>query len=151
MGVIFSLSVVRVLCKHSTFAATPGDRRERGIWRRRDGPAPTRLVADARGVKSGVTGTGGDSQWLSMQSHKESYMYLFKKKGNGCQFNANQQVTDRLAVVASCLHWVVAIGTSGKEQLERTKREIVKGMSFLTRRQKACQAGGLFLGRMGCC
>ena len=57
MGVIFSLSVVHMLFKPSTFAATPSDRRERGVWRRRDGPAPTRLAADARGVKSGATGT----------------------------------------------------------------------------------------------
>ena len=40
------------------------------------------------------------SQRLSMQSHKESYS--FKKKGNECQFKANQQVTDRLMVVACC-------------------------------------------------
>ena len=151
MGVIFSLSVVHVLFKPSTFAATPGDGRERGVWRRQDGPAPTRLAAEQEELKVVRQGQEETSQWLSVQSHNESYMYLFKKKGNGCQFNANQQVTDRLAVVASCLHWVVAIGTSGKEQLERTKREMVEGMSFLTRRQKAHQAGGSFRVRMGSC
>ena len=45
-------------------------------------------------------------------------------------------MTDRLAVVASCLDRVEAIGTSGKEQLERAKKEVVEGMSFLARRQK---------------
>ena len=35
-----------------------------------------------------------------------------------CQFKANQQVTDRLAVEA--------IGATGKEQLERGKREVVE-------------------------
>ena len=74
------------------------------------------------------------SQRIAIQSHKDSYS--FKKKGNECQFKANQQVTDRLAVVASCLDRVEAIGTSGKEQLERARKEVVEGMSFLARRQK---------------
>ena len=39
-------------------------------------------------------------------------------------------------VVASCLHRVVTIGTSRKEQLERAMQEIIEGMSFLARRQK---------------
>ena len=45
-------------------------------------------------------------------------------------------MTDGLAVVASCLDWVEAIGMSGKEQLEHAKKEVVEGMSFLARRQK---------------
>ena len=45
-------------------------------------------------------------------------------------------MTDRLAVVASCFDRVEAIGTSGKEQLERAKKEVVESMSFLARREK---------------
>ena len=66
------------------------------------------------------------SQRISIQSQKDSYS--FRKKGNECQFKANQQVTDCLAVES--------IGTSGREQLERARKEVVEGMSFLARRQK---------------
>ena len=39
-------------------------------------------------------------------------------------------------MVASCLDRVEASDASGTEQLERGKKEVVKGMSFLARRQK---------------
>ena len=69
---------------------------------------------------------------LARQSHKDSY--VFKKKGNACQFKANEEVKERLEVAAGYLDCVEA--TSGKEQLDLAKREIAEGTSFLARRQK---------------
>ena len=69
---------------------------------------------------------------LARQSHKDSY--VFKKKGNECQYKANKEVKERLEVAASYLDRVKAV--SGKEHLNLAKKEIAKGTSFLARREK---------------
>ena len=55
---------------------------------------------------------------LARQSHKD----VFKKKGNECQFKANEEVKERLEVAAGYLDRVEA--ASGKEQLDLAKKEI---------------------------
>ena len=69
---------------------------------------------------------------LARQSHKDSY--VFKKKGNECQYKANEEVKERLEVAAGNLDRVEA--ASGKEQLNLAWKEIAEGTSFLARRQK---------------
>ena len=60
--------------------------------------------------------------WLARQSHKDSY--VFKKKGNECQFKANEEVKEWLEVAAGYLDSVEAV--SGKEQLDLAKKEIAE-------------------------
>ena len=48
---------------------------------------------------------------LARQSHKDSY--VFKKKGNECQYKANEEVKEQLEVAAGYLDRVEA--ASGKE------------------------------------
>ena len=69
---------------------------------------------------------------LARQSHKDSY--VFKKRGNECQYKANEEVKERLDVAASYQDRVEA--ASGRDQLDLVKKEIAEGTSFLARRQK---------------
>eukprot|EP00731_Ephydatia_muelleri_P006914 Em0003g1162a len=57
---------------------------------------------------------------LARQSHKDSY--VFKKKGNECQFKAKEEVKERLEVADGYLDRVEA--ASGKEQLDLAKKEL---------------------------
>ncbi|KAL5497337.1 hypothetical protein EMCRGX_G013798 [Ephydatia muelleri] len=69
------------------------------------------LQEELRVVRQGQEET---TEWLSLQAHRDSF--TFKKKGNECQYKANVQVADRLAVVSSCLDRM-EVG-SGKSHLQ---------------------------------
>ncbi|KAL5477447.1 hypothetical protein EMCRGX_G024246 [Ephydatia muelleri] len=73
------------------------------------------------------------TQLSSTQAHKESV--TFKK--DECQCKASQQVTDRLAVVVSCLDCVEVANAAGREWPRR--KWYRKGMSFLACRQKGTE------------
>ena len=128
MGKVLSGSLVQsMMCAVSFYASqrdTGGDAMSQALQGTRQ------MQAELKVMHQGQEET---TQLSSTQAHKESF--TFKK--DECQCKASQQVTDRLAVVVSCLDCVEVANAAGREWSRR--KWYRKGMSFLACRQKGTE------------